>query len=105
LAQQLRELSLSGLDFDIEVTGFETGEIDLRIAYLDDPIEATDDPAGVVPDVSAGPPLSQIGDLWLLGPHRVLGGDARASTDLAAYMGEERAAMVFTDPPYNVPID
>jgi len=105
LAQQLKELSLSGLDFNIEVTGFEMGEIDLRIASLDDPIEATDDPADVVPDVSAGPPLSKIGDLWLLGPHRVLGGDARDPASFAALMGEERAAMVFTDPPYNVPID
>src|SRR5438105_10855811 len=105
LAQQLKELSLSGLDFNIEVTGFEMGEIDLRIASLDDPIEATDHPADLVLDVSAGPPLSKIGDLWLLGPHRVLGGDARDPASFAALMGEERAAMVFTDPPYNVPID
>jgi len=56
-------------------------------------------------NVSAGPPLSKIGDLWLLGPHRVLGGDARDPASFAALMGEERAAMVFTDPPYNVPID
>jgi hypothetical protein len=41
LAEQLKELSLSGLDFNIEVTGFEMGEIDLRIASLDDPIEPT----------------------------------------------------------------
>jgi DNA modification methylase len=105
LAEQLKELSLSGLDFNIEVTGFEMGEIDLRIASLDDPIEPTDDPADMVPEVPAGPPLSKVGDLWLLGPNRVLCGDARDPAAFAAMMGEERAGTVFTDPPYNVPID
>jgi DNA modification methylase len=105
LAQQFKELSLLGLDFDIEVTGFEMGEIDLRIASLDDPIEATDDPADMVPDAPADPPLSKIGDLWLLGLHRILCGDTRDPAAFAMLMGEERAATVFTDPPYNVPID
>ena len=105
LAQQLSELSLSGLDFNIEVTGFEMGEIDLRIASLDDSIEASDDPADRVPDPPTVPPLSKVGDLWLLGPHHLLCGDARDPAPFAALMGEERAAMVFTDPPYNVPID
>ena len=105
LAQQLKELSLSGLDFNIEVTGFEMGEIDLRIASLDDAIEASDDPADRVPEPSTVPPLSKVGDLWLLGPHHLLCGDARDPAPFAALMGEERAAMVFTDPPYNVPID
>ena len=50
LAQQLKELSLVGLDFDIEVTGFEMGEIDLRIASLEEPPERDDDPADVVPE-------------------------------------------------------
>ena len=52
-----------------------------------------------------GPPISKIGDLWLLGRHRVLCGNALDPAAFAALMGEERAAMVFTDPPYNVPID
>jgi hypothetical protein len=77
--------------------------IDLRIASLDDPIEATDDPADRVPDPPTVPPLSKVGDLWLLGPHHLLCGDARDPAAFAALMGEERAAMVFTDPPYNVP--
>jgi DNA modification methylase len=105
LAQQFKELSLLGLDFDIQVTGFEMGEIDLRIASLDDPIEVTDDPADVVPEAPVDPPLSKIGDLWLLGLHGILCGDARDPAAFATLMGEEHAAMVFTDPPYNVPID
>jgi ParB-like chromosome segregation protein Spo0J len=105
LAQQLKDLSLLGLDFSLEVTGFEMGEIDLRIASLDDMSTPDDDPADVVPEVSAGPPVSQIGDLWLLGRHRVLCGNALDPDAFATLMGEERAAMVFVDPPFNVPID
>src|SRR5712671_1261260 len=76
LAEQLKELSLHGLDFTLEATGFEMGEIDLRIASLDQPPERDDDPADVVPEVSAGPPLSKNEDLWVLDRHRLLCGSA-----------------------------
>jgi hypothetical protein len=106
LAHQLKDLSLLGLDFSIEVTGFEMGEIDLRIAALQDmPELADDDPADAVPELPMRPPLSKIGDVWLLGRHRVLCGNALDPAAFAALMGEERAAAVFTDPPYNLVID
>src|SRR5436190_23389562 len=105
LAQQLRDLALSGLDFSLEVTGFEMGEIDLRIASLEEMSTPDDDPADAVPEMSGGPPVSKIGDLWLLDRHRVLCGDALDPEAFTALMGEERAATVFTDPPYNVEID
>ena len=105
LAQQLKDLSLIGLDFDIEACGFEMGEIDLRIAELEDEPDQADDPADAVPELPARPPISKIGDLWQLGRHRVLCGNALEHADLEALMGEERAALAFTDPPYNVPID
>jgi DNA modification methylase len=105
LAQQLKELSLHGLDFSVEVTGFEMGEIDLRIASLDEAPERDDDPADVVPRVSDGPAVSKPGDSWLLDDHRVLCGSVLDHAAFAALIGDERAAMVFTDPPYNVPID
>src|SRR5437588_5323956 len=76
LAQQLKDLSLLGLDFSLEILGFEMGEIDLRIAALDDMPEPADDPADDLPEPSARPPLSRIGDLWLLDRHRVLCGNA-----------------------------
>src|SRR5712671_1564662 len=104
LAQQLKDLSLLGLDFSIEITGFEMGEIDLRIASLED-MPDTDDPADAVPELSTRPPVSKFGDLWILGHHRVSCGNALDPAAYAALMGEERAAMVFTDPPYNLPID
>jgi DNA modification methylase len=105
LAQQLKDLSLSGLDFSLEITGFEMGEIDLRIASLEETSVAGADPADVLPEALAGPPLSKIGDLWCLGHHRVLCGDALDPEAFAALMGEAHAATVFTDPPYNVEID
>ena len=105
LAEQLQELSLLDLDFDIEVTGFEMGEIDLRIASLEDEAEPGDDPADILPEPPARPPISKCGDLWHLGHHHVLCGNALDRADFAALMGEERAVSVFTDPPYNVPID
>ena len=104
LAEQLRDLSLHGLDFTLEVTGFEMGEIDLRIASLEEPPER-DDPADVVPEVSAGAPLTKYGDLWVLDRHRLLCGSALETPAFAALMGEEQAAVGFTDPPYNVPIE
>jgi DNA modification methylase len=104
LAQQLKDLSVLGLDFSLEITGFEMGEIDLRIASLEDVPEPDADPADILPEAIAGPPISRIGDLWELGRHRVLCGNALDPAAFAVLMGEERAAIVFTDPPYNVEI-
>src|SRR5271163_82789 len=87
LAEQLKDLSVHGLDFSIEVTGFEMGEIDLRIASLEEPPERDDDPADVVPKVPDGPAVSKLGDPWLLGGHRVLCGNAVDAADFTALMG------------------
>lgn len=105
LAEQLKDLSLSGLDFSLEVIGFEMAEIDLRIGSLEDLPTPGDDPADALPEPPASPPVSENGDLWLLGRHRVLCGNAMDAAAFALLMGEGRAAMAFSDPPYNVPID
>ena len=105
LAEQFRDLSLLELDFSLELTGFEMPEIDLRIASLEDPPEATGDPADRLPEMPAGPPISKAGDLWFLHRHCALCGNALDSAAFSALLGDERAAAVFTDPPYNVPID
>jgi ParB-like nuclease domain len=105
LAQQLKDLALLDLDFSIEATGFEMGEIDLRIRSLEDLPETDDDPADLLPEMPAGLPISKLEDIWVLGRHRLLCGTALASAAFAALMGDERATMIITDPPYNVPID
>ena len=69
--QYLAEIDLE-LDFDVEITGFETAEIDILIDGL---AAADDDEADALPEIDeAQPPVSQQGDVWLLGPHRLLCG-------------------------------
>jgi hypothetical protein len=103
LAEQLRELSVLDLDFDLEATGFEMAEIDLRIERLSD-APPEDDPADHLPISSSAPTVTKPGDLWVLGDHRVHCGSALDAFAYATLMQGEKAAMVFTDPPYNVRI-
>jgi 16S rRNA G966 N2-methylase RsmD len=105
LAEQLKDLSVLDLDFSLEATGFEMGEIDLRIEGLTTGRDGEEDPADVLPPETSQPPVSRAGDLWLLGSHRVLCGSATSPRSYPALMQGDQATMVFTDPPYNVPID
>jgi ParB-like nuclease domain len=95
---------LSEIDFSVELTGFATAEIDLVIGRQEQP--AKSDPADEVaePDRSR-PTVVQPGDLWKLGKHRLLCGDARDPAIFATLMDGNQVRMVFTDPPYNVRID
>jgi DNA modification methylase len=104
LAQQLLELSELDLDFSLETTGFEMGEIDLRIEGLA-PLSPEEDPADAISAIRSGPSISQPGDMWLLGRHRILCGNALDAADYSRLMEDERAHAVFSDPPYNVPIE
>ena len=103
LAQTLLELSNADLEFSIEATGFDMGEIDWRIAGLSDAPEEEDDAADIVPKLAAVA-VSRAGDVWALGQHRLICGDALNPAILDALLEGEKARMVFTDPPYNVPI-
>jgi DNA modification methylase len=96
---------LVDLEFDVELTGFSLAEIDLVLdeAGEGDP-EGSDAPEDLIPVVS-GPAVSRRGDLWQLGRHRLLCGDTRDADTMDMLMGDDRADLVFTDPPYNVAID
>ena len=87
-------------DIDISLTGFEVGEIDLILNGEDPVCDGADD----LPDEQPIT-VTQPGDLWQLGEHRVLCGDARAEAAFATLMGGLQASVIFTDPPYNVVID
>jgi DNA modification methylase len=102
LAEQLKALSILDLDFSLEATGFEMGEIDLRIEGASLKDEAAGETESPPP---AGPPISKPGDLWLLGRHRLCCGSALESVVFKKLMNGEQAAMIFADAPYNVPID
>ena len=97
----LLDLQTADLAFDIEATGFTEIEIELRVEGLEAP--APEDEAPIL--VGEGPSVIQPGDLWLLGAHRLLCGDALNSDTWSQLMAGERAALVVTDPPFNVPID
>jgi hypothetical protein len=103
LAEQLKELSLLELDFELDVTGFELAEIDLRIESLNEDGAAEDDPLDQV-SAAAGPAVVQPGELWHLGRHRLFCGSAVEASTYASLLDGEKAALVFTDPPYNVPV-
>jgi len=105
LAVELQGLLDIELEFDITFTGFEMTEIDL---LLDSEAEAnasdrnTDDE---IPSIStSGSAITQPGDLWQLGSHRLFCGDATAPDSYAKLLDGAKAALIFTDPPYNVPI-
>lgn len=121
--EELLAIELQGLidvDFDLDLTGFSTTEIDI---VLDGPLDKgpteVDERLDAVPDLTDGPPVSRLGDLWLLGRHRLLCGDAKSTEDVQRLChgmgtfdtkaGSFRSAkpidMLFTDPPYNVKID
>jgi DNA modification methylase len=90
------------LDFNIELTGFSTAEFDA----LAEGASPSNDAADRLPeDDPRHPPVSREGDLWQLGPHRLICADATESDAFRQLLGDVRPQMVFTDPPYNVPID
>lgn len=102
LAVELSSLSplLEEAGLDISLTGFEPAEID---SLMSDLVDEEVDPADEPPPLKAEA-VSRPGDLWLLGSHRLLCGDARQAAYFRKLFAGDRAAMVFADPPYNVAI-
>lgn len=97
--------ALVDVDFDVELTGFSLAEVDLVLdEYSDADPDGREAPEDAVP-VLNGEAVTQRGDIWLLGRHRLLCGDAQVRDDFTGLLGTDRADLVFTDPPYNVKID
>ena len=104
LALELKELSEADLDFSLDVTGFSIAEVDGLIEGLS-PEEAGDPAEDALPNPATTPRRCKPGDIYRLGPHRLICGDALDARTVEALMDGETAEMVFTDPPYNVRID
>ena len=107
LAELFRDLSVLGLDLSLEISGCETGEIDLMIQGLDfAPVEDVD-----ASELQSGPAVSKLGDLWILSyptsglVHRLYVGDALQAASYAALMGGMRVRAVITDPPFGGKIE
>ncbi len=104
LAGELKELLASDLNFDVGLTGFSIAEVDNLIDFAapEEPGNPDDD---ALPDVRPEDVACRPGDVWRLGPHRLICGDARDPDVVRSLMDGELARMVLTDPPYNVKID
>ena len=99
LAEEIKALDALNLDFDLGLTGFEPQELDeLMFPVI---TEAKDDKLSG----SSEAPTTCSGDIWNMGEHKLLCGDATDPVAYAALMGEERARMAFVDPPYNCPVE
>jgi len=97
--------TLIDLDFDVTLTGFSLAEIDLTLdAAKEGSTDGADAPGDRIPPMGLAA-VTKPQQLWTLGRHRLLCGDARRREDYARLLGDKRADLVFTDPPYNVPID
>src|ERR1700716_4106981 len=103
LGIELQYLTELEIDFDVTVIGFELPEIDLLIGELS--LAANDnDAADAVVEVAPGLAVTRPGDVWSIGNHRLICGDSTIAETYQQLLGDVRAQMVFTDPPYNVPI-
>ncbi len=97
LALEFSDVLALDQNIDLQISGFEMGEIDAHLAAEDEEDE--------LPPIEARAPVTRPGDTWILGEHRLHCGNALAAKSYDFLLGDQRAAMVFTDPPYNVEID
>lgn len=104
LGEELGLLLDEDINFDMEVIGFDTAEIDQLVFGATDKADAKEQEEEPVELPGDEPVVSQLGDLWVVGMHRLLCGDALVPESYEHLLGGEKAQMVFTDPPYNVPI-
>jgi DNA modification methylase len=101
LAIELQHLLTLDSDLDITLTGFEVAEIDVILRDANANSEIDD----VVDLAVQGPAITQVGDVWLLGKHRVLCGNSLEQESYKKLMAGRKAKVAFSDPPFNVPID
>ncbi len=88
--------------FDLQWSGFDTAEIDLVLNPIDASEDESPDDDAPAPDAV---PVSRVGDVWMLGEHRLVCGDALSGETFDVLMGGEMARLVLSDVPYNVPVD
>lgn len=96
LALELQELQTA--DYDLALTGFDGKELDDLLAMDDE------DKANAAPPLPESP-ASRLGDLWILGPHRVLCGDCTSPEAIGRLLGERKPRLMVTDPPYGIGLD
>lgn len=101
LSAEFQDLSILYPEIDLTLTGFEAAEIDLVIDFDQQEIPKEEE----IPAADDGPTVSQPGDLFVLGNHKIFCGDSRSEASYIALIAGQQAQMTFWDPPYNVRID
>lgn len=96
-------LDLQESDFNLDLTGFEPPEIDNILSNVHDK-ELSEDKFDVEEELKK-PTVSRRGDIWQLGKHRVICGDSTKSETYDQLLGDKKANLVVTDPPYNVDVE
>ena len=102
LALEFEAIAELDKEFELALTGFDGAEIEALLNGLD-PEQQTEEPVEVI-DPSV-PIVTQLGNTWVLGEHMITCGDATDSAVYRRILKNEKAQMVFTDPPYNVPVN
>jgi DNA modification methylase len=105
LKLEFTELEKLDLDFSLDITGFDVADIDIILdESLTDKATKVDETANTVPFISEDEVVSKYGDLWQLGKHRIICGNSLEESTYKLLLGEKKANMIFTDPPYNVKV-
>lgn len=102
LALELAAVSELDSDFDLALTGFDVAEIEALLNGLESGEQQEEEPVQI--DEQA-PVVSRVGDMWQLGDHALICGDATDPEVYRRLLDQGKAQMVFTDPPYNVPVN
>ena len=103
LQLELENLQALDIDFDLTLTGFETPELDFLLHDENIPMSASEEDKA--PNALEVEKRVASGDLWQLGEHLLYCGDALLGESYQMLLGEDKASLIFTDPPYNVKID
>ena len=100
LELEVQELAKLEIEFPLEIVGFEGAQLE----QLTDPQASKRDDKADLSPAPQGPAVTQLGDIWLTGAHRLICGDALRAETYAALMPGEQARTMFTDPPFNLKI-
>ena len=100
------EIEKLELDFSLDITGFDIADIDVILdSSLTDKETKPDEKANAIPFISENEIISKLGDIWILGNHKIICGNSLEKETYKKLFEDKKADMIFTDPPYNVKID
>lgn len=106
LKLEFTELEKLELDFTLDITGFDIADIDVILDNsLSDKEVKLDEKANAIPFIPVDEIISKEGDIWQLGKHKIICGNALDKNTYTILFENKKADMIFTDPPYNVKID